>query len=401
MFGNGEAGQLGNGKLQNEHLPFKIRLQNEKANKIACGRTHTLVLTLRGSLYAFGSNTQGQLGTGNRKSSDVPHKVAALEKVKLIKIQADAHSAGISVTGHLYVWGPCGLGDVLTPQRVCKNIENPITDVQVSGNFTSLLDFKGNFWVLGAQRRGELGVESLEARTLASQITTLKDKKIKSMSCARDLLIMLSEKGKASNTSQMMRAGSVSPSFRDLNSSGFRRGFLDTLESAAGRKSQQPTQAGSPLLSRMLNSRSNWKMFDRSFEGDEQEERGRTLSRAENNLLGTEDAVESLFKGRGIKAALTTKHEEIQKDREIEAMEEDDKKANSVRDGESIDYKELKTMKELVDTMNAREGDEGEEEAKEVREDLMIMREPMQEKLRVQPQKKEKNMMSRPHFSLA
>ena len=36
----------------------------DKVTEAACGEEHTIVLTQKGEVYAFGSNRKGQLGTG-------------------------------------------------------------------------------------------------------------------------------------------------------------------------------------------------------------------------------------------------------------------------------------------------------------------------------------------------
>lgn len=46
-----------------------IRLQ------IACGYAHTLALTDEGLLYAWGANTYGQLGTGNKSNQLSPLQI--------------------------------------------------------------------------------------------------------------------------------------------------------------------------------------------------------------------------------------------------------------------------------------------------------------------------------------
>lgn len=38
--------------------------------KVDCGNMFTMALTEDGTLYGWGSNEEGQLGTGNRKTSD-------------------------------------------------------------------------------------------------------------------------------------------------------------------------------------------------------------------------------------------------------------------------------------------------------------------------------------------
>lgn len=43
--------------------------------QVACGYAHTLVLTDEGQVYAWGANSYGQLGTGNKSNQSYPTPV--------------------------------------------------------------------------------------------------------------------------------------------------------------------------------------------------------------------------------------------------------------------------------------------------------------------------------------
>uniref|UniRef100_A0A4W5P541 HECT and RLD domain containing E3 ubiquitin protein ligase 3 n=1 Tax=Hucho hucho TaxID=62062 RepID=A0A4W5P541_9TELE len=67
-FGDGSRGQLGHDTTNNEPLPRQVQeLMGSEVSQIACGRHHTLAFVpSSGLVYAFGCNTNGQLGTGTR-----------------------------------------------------------------------------------------------------------------------------------------------------------------------------------------------------------------------------------------------------------------------------------------------------------------------------------------------
>lgn len=48
--------------------------------QIVCGYAHTLALTDEGSLYAWGANSYGQLGTGNKANLVSPSRVMQSEE---------------------------------------------------------------------------------------------------------------------------------------------------------------------------------------------------------------------------------------------------------------------------------------------------------------------------------
>uniref|UniRef100_A0A673X9Y2 HECT and RLD domain containing E3 ubiquitin protein ligase 3 n=1 Tax=Salmo trutta TaxID=8032 RepID=A0A673X9Y2_SALTR len=67
-FGDGSRGQLGHDSTNSEPLPRQVQeLMGSEVSQIACGRHHTLAFVpSSGLVYAFGCNTNGQLGTGTR-----------------------------------------------------------------------------------------------------------------------------------------------------------------------------------------------------------------------------------------------------------------------------------------------------------------------------------------------
>ncbi|XP_018591314.1 putative E3 ubiquitin-protein ligase HERC3 [Scleropages formosus] len=73
-FGDGSQGQLGHDSTNNEALPRRVlELMGSEVSQIACGRYHTLAFVPSSStVYAFGCNTSGQLGTGSKGIAKSP-----------------------------------------------------------------------------------------------------------------------------------------------------------------------------------------------------------------------------------------------------------------------------------------------------------------------------------------
>jgi alpha-tubulin suppressor-like RCC1 family protein len=91
--------------------------------RVAAGSFHSLALTSTGDVYAWGWNTDAQLGQGpveTRASITYPTLVFYFRRkinVKIVSISAGfAHSAAVDSEGNLYTWGnnkygQLGLGD--------------------------------------------------------------------------------------------------------------------------------------------------------------------------------------------------------------------------------------------------------------------------------------------------
>ena len=78
-------------------------------SQIVCGYSHTLALSDEGSLWAWGANSYGQLGTGNKANQCAPVRVAQ-ELGRIVDI-ASSHSCHLSAAmtqnSKIYFWGHC------------------------------------------------------------------------------------------------------------------------------------------------------------------------------------------------------------------------------------------------------------------------------------------------------
>ncbi|CAM6009460.1 unnamed protein product [Sphagnum balticum] len=117
--GDGTFGQLGLGDTKTRFLPcFIEHLTSFFVTMVACGMRHTLALLQEETaVYAFGSNRRGQLGikipqqpqtkgTKNVACISKPQSITTLNSKQLVAIFANGdHSAALTVTGQLYLWG--------------------------------------------------------------------------------------------------------------------------------------------------------------------------------------------------------------------------------------------------------------------------------------------------------
>ena len=71
---------------------------------VAAGDTHSLALKRDGTVWAWGNNVKGQLGTGDTKSSLVPVQVTELKGIVGIASGFDA-SYALKRDGTVWAWG--------------------------------------------------------------------------------------------------------------------------------------------------------------------------------------------------------------------------------------------------------------------------------------------------------
>ncbi|XP_075873601.1 RCC1 and BTB domain-containing protein 1-like [Nelusetta ayraudi] len=119
-WGSNSNGQLGLGNNCNQQRPTRVlALRGVCIQQVVSGYCHCLALTDQGLLYAWGSNTNGQLGTGNRSNHFSPVKVMA-DKGRIVEVAA-CHSTYTSAaktqSGQVYMWGQCR-GQYVTSPRL-------------------------------------------------------------------------------------------------------------------------------------------------------------------------------------------------------------------------------------------------------------------------------------------
>ncbi|XP_030008655.1 RCC1 and BTB domain-containing protein 2 isoform X2 [Sphaeramia orbicularis] len=92
-------------------ITFPFRVQ------VACGYAHTLALTDEGLVYAWGANSYGQLGTGNKSNQALPTLINT-EKERMVEVAAchTSHtSAAKTQSGQVLMWGQCRGQAVASP----------------------------------------------------------------------------------------------------------------------------------------------------------------------------------------------------------------------------------------------------------------------------------------------
>jgi alpha-tubulin suppressor-like RCC1 family protein len=148
-WGYDGGGQLGDGQLrQSSDVPVRVNLPGPVTQVTQGGSIwdngQTLVMLSNGSLWAWGSNSSGQLGDGTARPQASPVRFYPPAGVIYKELATGAiTSYAISTTGEVYAWGasPVGqLGDgtlhtTLTPVRVASGasmISTTANDVVVT-----------------------------------------------------------------------------------------------------------------------------------------------------------------------------------------------------------------------------------------------------------------------------
>ena len=113
-WGNNALGQLGNGTTTTTDVPVLVSLPaGVTAIAIAAAQDHTLAITSTGAVYAWGDNSNGQLGDGTTTNRAAPVLVGLPAGVRAVSVAGGQwHSVAATSTGKVYSWGDNSVGEV-------------------------------------------------------------------------------------------------------------------------------------------------------------------------------------------------------------------------------------------------------------------------------------------------
>lgn len=167
-----DFGQLGHGPAQPSRVrPAVVLLSGITVKQVACGEFHSLVLTVQGEVFAFGSNTYGSLGTNRREHLHHAEKISAnhLRGMPVRGIAAGAQSSmALSIGGQVFCWGcnghgRLGLGPSLDHEEavlapvVVPGLPGMARAIAAGGRHSAVLLRRGRLFLTGDNRCGQLG----------------------------------------------------------------------------------------------------------------------------------------------------------------------------------------------------------------------------------------------------
>ena len=110
--------------------------------QIEAGKKFTIALREDGTVWAWGDNTYGQLGQGNRVSAKKPVQVQNLTNIVSVAA-GDNHAIAIDKLGNVYTWGLNSKG-----QLGNRTTETDVTKLMIQAGFMERKRNKGTFYVV-------------------------------------------------------------------------------------------------------------------------------------------------------------------------------------------------------------------------------------------------------------
>ncbi len=135
-WGHNENGQLGDGSFTDSSVPVPVKgLPSGVISIASAGHGANCALTKAGSVWCWGTGTNGQLGNGGRNNSNVPVQVLDTAGTTplggIVEISAGQdHMCAVTNTGAALCWGDNSFSKLGAPQITGSNA---LTPAQVSG----------------------------------------------------------------------------------------------------------------------------------------------------------------------------------------------------------------------------------------------------------------------------
>lgn len=169
-WGSNASGQIGNNSTQSSATPIRVTpaapVFPYSFQAVAAGHDHSLALRNDGTIWAWGANTHGQLGTGTTTASLVPVQVQNLPSALTVTAIAagDGFSLALLSDGSVRTWGRADKGQLGHDSDLFST--TPVQPVDLGSGVTAIAagvdhvlarKSDGSVWGWGSNFAGELG----------------------------------------------------------------------------------------------------------------------------------------------------------------------------------------------------------------------------------------------------
>eukprot|EP01105_Mastigella_eilhardi_P022101 TRINITY_DN5411_c0_g1_i2.p1 TRINITY_DN5411_c0_g1~~TRINITY_DN5411_c0_g1_i2.p1 ORF type:complete len:1709 (-),score=401.63 TRINITY_DN5411_c0_g1_i2:62-4453(-) len=183
-WGYGLTGCLGHGTAKQYPRPKIIEYFTGKTIiMIACGYSHSVVLSEDGSVYTWGDGTLGRLGNGRPFDTRNPHPVALLSNKNVAFIAAGGSgSCAICCSGDVYMWGNNSVGQLGLGRRLVHKVlplpvlmsssrKIPFKYISLGGTHSAGITIDGDLFSWGGNSYGQLGIGNMRNQCEPVRVT--------------------------------------------------------------------------------------------------------------------------------------------------------------------------------------------------------------------------------------
>ena len=139
---------------------------------------NTFAIKTNGTLWAWGRNSEGQLGLNNTTSRSSPVQIGADTDWKFVEGANGLGAATIKTNGTLWAWGKndygqLGIGttaDQSSPVQIGSGATGPWSSIRSSNRVSLAIKEDGSLWGWGDNRTSQLGILPVRSRSSPVQV---------------------------------------------------------------------------------------------------------------------------------------------------------------------------------------------------------------------------------------
>jgi alpha-tubulin suppressor-like RCC1 family protein len=173
-WGQNTSGQLGDNTIINRSTPVTTFAGGTNWKQVACSNngSHTAAIKTDGTLWTWGTNSNGPLGDNTTTNRSTPVTTFAGGTNWKQVAGGGSHTAAIKTDGTLWNWGVNTTGQL--GDNTTTNRSTPVTTFaggtnwkQVAGgqNHTAAIKTDGTLWTWGSNSNGQLGDNTIISRS--------------------------------------------------------------------------------------------------------------------------------------------------------------------------------------------------------------------------------------------
>jgi alpha-tubulin suppressor-like RCC1 family protein len=184
-WGLNSDGQMGDGTVANKSSPVQIGALSDWAQVSVGGGGQTLAVKTNGTLWTWGNGDNGALASNSINSRSSPAQVGSLSDWAQVSASGRSTGYAIKTNGTLWAWGSGASGAIgdntITTRSSPVQIGALSNWAQVSGGSQTVLNHAlavktdGTVWAWGLNTNGQLGDGTVEARSSPVQIGALSN----------------------------------------------------------------------------------------------------------------------------------------------------------------------------------------------------------------------------------
>lgn len=166
-WGANSVGQLGDNSTTQKCTPISILGTTKTFCQISAGASHTVGIDKNGRAWGWGNNVGGRLGNNSTTNQCTPVSVFAFARTFCKIAAGGSHTVAIEKTGIVWAWGSNSFGQLGINSNVSRLVPTSILgtaktfcEISAGTSYTVAIDKNGKVWAWGDNQQGQLGDNS-------------------------------------------------------------------------------------------------------------------------------------------------------------------------------------------------------------------------------------------------